>query len=327
MKLTTTNTDSDTARDQRLPSVSVVVTTFQSASTVGRALDSVAVQTIAPLEVFVCDDGSTDGTLKEARRHADVEPVSLPHSGTVAVSRNAGVDRAGGDWIAFLDGDDEWTPEHLELFGEVLATEAARSFDLFGGNGARLDVEGRETPFFTARTLLGDGPVTTWDLVRIRPIITSSAIARREAVLAAGGFPDDAESVAAEDFDLWYRLSKKGGVYFDPRVHVRYHETSQGLTKREGGWRARAAAIHVLERLVAHEDRADEKRALREALATDRLTLAAEYLKAGKLVPATKTVGRAARAGLGPVATVSSRAIARRVKAAGKRPSEGRGDG
>jgi glycosyltransferase involved in cell wall biosynthesis/O-antigen/teichoic acid export membrane protein len=290
-----------------------VVTTFQSAATISRTLESVAGQTVAPHEVIVCDDGSTDATLEIVEREG-VELLALPHSGIVAVSRNTGVARASGEWVAFLDGDDEWLPEHLEQFLERAASEAPRSFDLFGGNGVRVDADGEQIPFFTPRTLLAGGLVTTDELVRVRPIITSSAVARRQAVVAAGGFPEDSLVVAAEDFELWYRMSKRGGVYFDDRPHIRYHEIAQGLTKREGGWRARDAAIKVLDRLASQEERTDERHMLQEALATDRVVLAVEYLKAGHPIKAAGTMGRAAREGLRPLTTVSSKAAGRRIK-------------
>jgi O-antigen/teichoic acid export membrane protein len=291
-----------------------VVTTFQSAATLGRALHSVERQSVPPLEVLVCDDGSTDGTREEVQRHPGVQLLALPHSGIVAISRNEGTRRASGEWVAFLDADDEWMPEHLELFLRVLQAESTGSFALFGANGVRVGPSQEESPFFDTRALHPGGLVTTEEFVRIRPIITSSALARRDDILAAGGFQEVQEAVSAEDFDLWYRLSKRGGVYFDPRVHVRYHETPQGLTKGEGGWRSRHAAIHVLERLGAQEERTDERRLLREALARDRLVLAAELLKAGHPIQAAQTTRQAARGGLRPLAAVSSRAAGRRIK-------------
>lgn len=314
MKPTTTTSETEQARRAGPKgSVSVVVTTFASAGTIERALQSVARQTVPPLEILVCDDGSSDETLDVAAKQQGVELVALPHSGIVAVSRNEGVARASGEWVAFLDADDEWTANHLELFLEVLGSTPAGRFDLFSGNGVRVHRDGTDAPFFRARDLLPAGLVATPELVRIRPIIASSAVARRDAIVAAGGFPADEESVSAEDFYLWYRMARRGGVYFDPRIHVRYHDSPEGLTQGGGGLRSRHAAIHVLDRLAAQEEGTLEQRALEEAAARDRLVLAVEHTKARRPIAAAQTVAKAARRGPRALARVSSRAAARRV--------------
>jgi glycosyltransferase involved in cell wall biosynthesis len=294
-------------------SISAVVTTFQSNGVIGGALDSVFAQTARPREVLVCDDGSTDDTLEQATRY-DVEVLALAHSGIVGASRNRGVQHASGEWVAFLDADDRWEPRHLELFLDVLASDAAPSFDLFGGNGVRVREDGSEEPFFAPAARHPRGPVSVADFLRIRPVITSSAIARRDAIRGAGGFPEDNASVSAEDFDLWYRLLRRGGLFYDDRAHVRYNETPGGLTKGEGGWRSRAAAIHVLQRLLEQEKSAAERSLLQQALVSDRLVLAMAAARHGRLRKAASATGAAVAVGPRPFSSVVAGALVRRAR-------------
>ena len=98
------------------PLVSVVIPVFNGASYVAKAVQSVQDQTMRDVEIIVVDDGSTDGTqeiLMELERAAtDIRMVSQEHQGS-SVARNTGIERARGDFIAFLDCDDVWLPEKL----------------------------------------------------------------------------------------------------------------------------------------------------------------------------------------------------------------------
>ena len=93
--------------------VSVIVPAYQSAVTIGRAIESVLRQTCRPRELIIIDDGSTDATEK-AIDHALADPGEInvirlqqPNKGAAA-ARNLGIGRASGKYLAFLDADDEW---------------------------------------------------------------------------------------------------------------------------------------------------------------------------------------------------------------------------
>lgn len=99
------------------PLVSVVIPTFNRKELLFRALGSVAQQTYRPLEVIVVDDCSSDGTVEAVRAASfpfPVEVVSLSINQGPAAARNAGILKANGQYIAFLDSDDVWLPEKLE---------------------------------------------------------------------------------------------------------------------------------------------------------------------------------------------------------------------
>ena len=100
------------AMNQCPPSVSAVIPAYNAGDTIERALNSVYAQTYEnTIEVIVVDDGSTDETAQIVRdRFPDVILIQQRNAGAAA-ARNSGVSAASGEWIAFLDADDEWLPE------------------------------------------------------------------------------------------------------------------------------------------------------------------------------------------------------------------------
>jgi len=104
------------------PFISVVIPTYNRARQVQAALKSVLAQTYPKFEAIVVDDGSTDGTGEAIQRFIRQQSGSgkqtryffQPNQGS-SVARNKGIEQARGDWVAFLDSDDVWLPEKLEL--------------------------------------------------------------------------------------------------------------------------------------------------------------------------------------------------------------------
>ena len=102
--------------------ISIVIPLWNKAPYVGRCLDSVAAQTYRDFEAVVVDDGSTDDGPERVAAYADgrIRLVRQPNGG-VAVARNRGVSEARGEWVAFLDADDEWAPDHLATLVDLMA--------------------------------------------------------------------------------------------------------------------------------------------------------------------------------------------------------------
>jgi glycosyltransferase involved in cell wall biosynthesis len=95
--------------------ISVIIPAFNAAAYIQRALESVLRQTRPADEIIVVDDGSTDGTAQAVRSlDKGILLISQKNAGTGA-ARNTGIKAASGDWIAFLDADDLWLPEKLQL--------------------------------------------------------------------------------------------------------------------------------------------------------------------------------------------------------------------
>lgn len=101
--------------------ISAVIPAYNREKTIRRCIDSVVNQTVQPYEIIVVDDGSSDGTLEilEKEYSDKVRLIRQNHRGAQA-ARNLGILNAEGDYIAFLDSDDEWLPDKLELQIKVL---------------------------------------------------------------------------------------------------------------------------------------------------------------------------------------------------------------
>lgn len=187
------------------PGVSVIVPVHNRASIVGRALESILTQTFRDFEIIVIDDGSADNLRAAVAQFEDsrIRCVSLPHRRGAAAARNAGITVSRGEWIAFLDSDDEWLPQKLER--QVAALEQP-GFD--AAYSACLRQPGDAPPEVRPKGSLAGGDVLDAFLARRHPITPSVVIVRRTALKRAAGFDEALPS--AEDIDLWLRLASTG---------------------------------------------------------------------------------------------------------------------
>jgi glycosyltransferase involved in cell wall biosynthesis len=202
--------------------VSAVVTAFQCEAFLGEALASVLGQTLPPEEIIVVDDGSTDGTPEVARSFGDrVCLVSRPNGGPGA-ARNTGLAAARGDWIAFLDGDDAWTPDKTRLQLEAAALDS--SVDLFFGYASNL-VAPRGVTLAAARAR-GEHSV-------LPGYAAGAMLGRREAFLSVGPFP---ESLKLGEFLDWYARAVEAGIeghlLHDVVLLRRIHGANQSVRER-----------------------------------------------------------------------------------------------
>jgi GT2 family glycosyltransferase len=195
--------------------ISVVIPAYRRPDMVERALRSVQAQRRRPAEVIVVDDASGDETGARAERFGARVIVHDENRG-VGASRNTGIEAARHDWVALLDCDDEWLPAHLETLwpardGHVLVSAASlgtgdgpSNHRLYGWGGRRpRRIEG------PAEVALPENKVTP-----------SAAMVRRDAAIAAGGFPSFPR---AEDLDLWVRMLQVGTALTLPSVTALYH--------------------------------------------------------------------------------------------------------
>jgi teichuronic acid biosynthesis glycosyltransferase TuaG len=235
--------------------VSAVISTYQRPDACERALRSVLAQSAPPIEVLVCDDGSRDDTAERMceweRREECVRYLRVePNSGTPAQPRNLGIAQARGEWIAFLDDDDEWLPEKLERQAALFA-EA----DVIGTNALRSD----GTAYFA------DGPAVSFptrrEMLRANALIMPSVVARRTSLLDAGGFRTERWARAVADYAMWLALADRGARiaalgeplvrYADaPADRMSDHRTRSELTVARLMW-DRARRRPTLDELVA----------------------------------------------------------------------------
>lgn len=194
--------------------ISVIIPTHDRSDHLAGALDTVAAQTLAPVEVVVVDDlptGEARATVNAWRtaRSADgddVPPVSYvenPDGDGPSGSRNLGAGLARGDWLAFLDDDDRWDPDHLQQVAEL-----GRDADVVLCPLTRTILDAHDRPVTSeVRTIR---PLH-WaeDIVGRNPGVTGSNLAiTRKAFTTVGGY--DVGLTVAEDTDLLVRIIRAG---------------------------------------------------------------------------------------------------------------------
>ena len=215
--------------------VSVIIPAYRAASTIGRALRSVAAQTSRPRQILVVDDGSNDGTYEAALALVgtldgiEVKVFRQSHQGAGA-ARNRAVMEADCAYVAFLDADDEWLPEKLKRSLQFLE---GSEYVLVAHNYVRRDVDGTEVVVDCAKRFSGGGDPFV-SLYKRGYMPTCAVVARKNAVLAAGGF--DTTLPTGQDFDLWLAMLKGPDARFliFEDALARYHIGRDGITSRTG---------------------------------------------------------------------------------------------
>lgn len=239
------------------PLVSVVIPAYDVADFIGEALDSVFAQTFTDYEVIVVNDGSPDTSkLEQALAPYMSRIVYLKQENRgVSAARNTGIVAARGSLIAFLDGDDVWLPNYLEV--QVKRIQADPTIDvlypnvlMFGGPSEA----GEE--FMTICP--SNGEVTFERLLLQECNVSNCSIARKETLVRAGMFDESLRSV--EDFDLWLRVIKAGGrIVYHRDVLARYRRRSGSLTA-DPIWLSEHV-LEVLRKVRQREDLTPSERA------------------------------------------------------------------
>lgn len=182
---------------EQRPLVSVIIPVYNGAAYLRAALESVFAQTYRPFEVIVVDDGSIDDSGVIAQSFADVRYIRQANQG-VAAARNNGIEAAAGEFFAFLDQDDLWTPEKLELQIGHLLSNPGLGYTLtqqqfFLDPGATLPAWFRKELLSTVHT--------GW--------VLGTLVVRRTAFETIGNF---ATGYAAANDSDWFFRAKAAGI-------------------------------------------------------------------------------------------------------------------
>lgn len=182
--------------------VSVIIPTFNRQDTLLRAVNSALQQTFPVHEILVCDDGSDDDSQNIicALNNPKIKWISCGRNGMPSVPRNMGIKASTGNWIAFLDSDDEWLPNKIET--QMLSLNKSQ-FKAACSNAFKI-VAGKNTGnyvFYDKET------ICLSDLFPTNPIICSSVIIHRDHFKKDILFPEEPEYKAIEDYALWLKIS------------------------------------------------------------------------------------------------------------------------
>ena len=213
------------------PTFSVVIPAFNAARTLPTTIDSVLKQTFADFEVVIVDDGSSDETVRVALRIAAqddrIRVLSQPNGG-VSSARNFGAELSTGEFLAFLDADDQWTDEKLERHHALHLADPMLDAS-FGQVQFCADEEGAMTQGRTS-SRVPHGYLDIADVVTENPVCTASNfVINRETFEQLGGFAPSMRY--AEDQEILAQLLSDGGTLRGIETPlVRYRLSEEGLS-------------------------------------------------------------------------------------------------
>jgi len=224
-----------------MPLISVIIPLYNSEKTIIETLESVFRQTFSDFEIIAINDGSKDSTLNILATIKDprLKVFSYPNAG-ISPSRNRGISHAEGEFIAFLDHDDLWTPDKLELQLKALqenpdAAVAYSWVDLIDESSQfirphnRYSVSGDAFP-----KLLLDNIIHT----------ASNPLIRKSALIEVGGF--DESVFGPEDWDLFLRLAARYHFVAVPQTQVFFRMTATSASTNIA--RQETQTLKVIER-------------------------------------------------------------------------------
>ena len=210
-----------------MSSVSVVIPTYKHRDFVARTLETVFAQTAPPLEVIVVNDGSPDDTadvLRTLVESGQIRYIEQPNAGQAA-ARNRGLAEARGEYVAFLDDDDEWPADKLAWQTDALraAPEAVLVYGSF-----RLIRDGQlqahEPMPRPAGRVARDFRQQCWIMT------PGQTLMRTTAVRELGGF--DTSIWGSDDWDLYIRLAARGTFLYEDRVALHYRQHAGNASAR-----------------------------------------------------------------------------------------------
>ena len=241
------------------PLVSIVIPAYNCARWIDETLRSVYRQTYRNWEIILVDDGSTDDTKAALAPHMDRIRYYLQENGGTAAARNTGLQRARGELIAFLDNDDIWLPEKLNL--QVRAMQTWRDCGLVFTDGRTFGESGlRGKPLIsrlldrwihdhkTSDPMVANGWLSREFFFKNHISSASSVLVRKECLETVGAF--DERIAIADDYDLWLRIAQRYPIVLIRSCLYmwRWREDSQSgpPVSREHRWTE--ASIRVLEK-------------------------------------------------------------------------------
>jgi glycosyltransferase involved in cell wall biosynthesis len=247
---------------------------------VAAALESAFAQSLAPFEIIVIDDCSTDGSRAIAAAFKDERLRLLdrdtPGPGGYA-ARNYGIQEARGDWIAFLDADDHWHENHLAVLADAIAKHPSA-----GVAATRFDhvFDTHRQPQRIARRLESGALLDFaqflegWLEVRECPMWTGAIALRRDLLLDAGLFPIG-KAKRGGDKDLWLRAMRLSKLAYEPQFTADFSRDSNNKVSKSTNTLASPCLIETARELLAGASRTEQR--LLRRLINQEITHYARY--------------------------------------------------
>ena len=251
--------------------ISVVIPTFNREKLLCRALDSVIAQSLQPVEIIVVDDGSTDSTGTVVKKNYREVVYLFQSNRGVSSARNSGVKFASGDWLAFLDSDDEWLPTKLAKQARALSRE--QEHRICHTNEIWIRRDERVNPKRKHEKSGG------WIYARCLPlcVISPSSVLIHRTVFENIGYFDE-ELPACEDYDFWLRICASYPVLYLPEPLIKkYGGHDDQLSKKH--WGMDRFRIKAMEKMLVGDllGKSDRLKTIETMLNKLHLVLAGAY--------------------------------------------------
>ncbi len=214
--------------------ISVVIPLYNKKESIASTLQTVLEQTFQDFEIVIVDDGSTDGSVEEVQRVPDprIRLISQANAG-VSAARNRGIEEAKGEYIAFLDADDEWKSEYLSTQYEL--TQKYPECNVFACNYEFRDSQGKVSPTIINKLPFEgeDGILTNYFEVAScsnPPICSISIMVKKTTIQAVGGFPAGVKS--GEDLLTWARLAVTGEIAYNKKPYAVFNVEGYSVSEK-----------------------------------------------------------------------------------------------
>ena len=187
------------------PFFSIILPCWNSEDYIDRCIVSILKQTFRNYEVVIIDNSSTDQTIRKIKNIADdrFKFFNINNEGILARSRNLGIKHSKGEWIAFLDSDDWWTKDKLEVCFKYINNNIDFIYHDLEIKSERLNFIKKKNK---SRKLIK--PILIDLLVNMNPISNSSVVVRKNLLNKVGGISENNKLPAAEDYHTWLKISK-----------------------------------------------------------------------------------------------------------------------
>lgn len=193
--------------------ISVIIPVHNRASTITRAIKSVLNQVHPADEIIVVDDGSDDGTSEILVNFGQVIKLIRQENRGVSAARNAGIRAAIGNWIAFLDSDDEWLPEKLQNAENFIIENPGlfifQSEEIWNRRGRMVNPRKKHRKV---------GGSIFKECIPLCIVSPSATLIHRDVLEKIGYF--DESLPVCEDYDLWLRVARHYSIGFDPKPGI-----------------------------------------------------------------------------------------------------------
>ncbi len=275
-------------QQQQSPRISIIIPSYNTAHLIAGCLDSIFAQTYKDFEVIVVNDGSPDT--------AELEKVLTAYAGRIvyikqvnkraAGARNTAIASARGEFLAFLDSDDTWLPNHLD--SQMKQFDADPALCLVYANALFVGDPGRPVEFMQRCPSAGEAGFEALVVERCQ-IPVSTVVARKTAILKAGGF--DESLTRCDDYNMWLRTAYYGGkVGYNRQVQAHLADGRPGSL---GLVRAKMAEAYWL--ILDKADRDLPLSSAQHTLVRDRAAqIRAQYLlEEGKIHLSTRDFAKA----------------------------------